>query len=523
MLPNSLSRLLLALLLLVPLRGYAQDAPSTPEQTVQPTEDPAASPSPATQSLPEIPEYRPYNVSIRVALPRELTAIPSSTERLLQSIEGANLRYWGNCWSLTLRQENILQPGDALRLRDLTPEECIPLDSTPHLDKLFLVCVEDAGIGWKVSGREFDRRSRLLTSVRSQETADLRELPDVVARICAELFRPIIIIEDVAGKNVYVRLLGGALVPPDADLLMARPGSLWLPLSRSIPSRDAPQERVQLVPWTYLRMEAPPTLEQSVCRCDLITGIKNPIPARRSRRVESLALAINPDATPTTIKLVSRSAVKVPLPAYDVDVMSAEKQLQTTLLTDRKGRVNITGSPSSPLQWIQVRSGQLKLAQLPLVSGVLPETELEVPSDSARLRVEASLAVIQTRLMELVVERALLMRHLKRVTDEGKWDQVDVIAKELQALPDREVLKSEVRAIRVSESKAAEEIKDRLGARRIEKLCDETLDLIDRHMSDDKVKDLIAISQELKTKEIKAVREIEENPEAGLKQLKPAQ
>jgi len=469
-----------------------------------------------------IPEFQRYQVSVRVALSPELRLNALGKQRLIDHILAANRRFWGGCWEVGVIHEHRLQPPTARHMADFTVEDVLAFESDLRLDKIFLVVVEPHRNSWRISARELDRRSRLLSSLKSLDAVDLREIPDLAARLCSELFRPIIRIEDVAGKTVYARLIGGALIPPDPNLALATAGSLWLPLSRSIPSKEMPDERVQLVPWTYLRMEAPPSLEETLCKCEVITGIRNPIPARRSIRVESIALAIRPTTDSTVVRLTSRGASKAPLAAYDVDLMNEEKQPTGTMLTDRRGHLSLTGTVDQPLKWLQVRSGQLKLVQLPIVPGVLPTADLEIPSDAPRLKVEAQLAVLQSQLMELVVQRALLMRHLKRATDDQQWDQIDPLVAEIKTLPTREGLRSEVSAIRVSEVKAAEENRDRISARRIEKICDETLELIDRHLDQEKVNDLIELSLQLRETDKKQLQQIENNPEMELKKLAPS-
>ncbi len=107
------------------------------------------------------------------------------------------------------------------------------------------------------------------------------------------------------------------------------------------------------------------------------------------------------------------------------------------------------------------------------------------------------------------------------MTDDEKWDQVDPLVKELQSLPSRDALKAEVAAIRVGEVRAAEKNKDRLSARRIEKLCDETSELIDRHLDQDKVKGFDRSQLQLRETEKKKAKQLEENPEADLKSIGP--
>jgi hypothetical protein len=248
------------------------------------------------------------------------------------------------------------------------------------------------------------------------------------------------------------------------------------------------------------------------------------LPARKSFRVETLALALRPLANATTVKLLSRGQSGIPLAAYDVDLMGEDKKLLTTILSDRQGRFELLGTPDRPLNWIQVRSGQQKIALLPIVPGAIPLLDLEIPSDANRQKVEARLAVMQARLMEIVVERAALMRLLKRIADEERWDEIDPVAVRLtEKLPARELLKAEVLAIRISEVKHATEMNDRLAASRIQKICDETLELIDRHLAEEKVKDLIELTLELRKTEQNRVRRIEENPEEQLKNLNPSQ
>lgn len=468
-----------------------------------------------------LPEFHRYRVSIHVS-----TLLRSSTpdlDSLHDLILSAVLRFRGATWDASVIDERRFQPATALHLSSGSAEEIVRLDTNRDLDKVFLVTIEPEANRWRVSARELDRRSLLLGPMKSMTLGDSRELPETVARLCSELFRPIVRIEDVAGKTVYVRQLGGVLISPDPQFPAMGAGSLWLPFSRSIPTSDSPEERVQIAPWTYLKMESAPSADESLCRCALITGIRNPIPARRSMRVEALALAIPSTGDPTEVLVRSRGSVSDPLAAYDVDILNGDREIIRTTLTDRRGRITISGNTGHPLEWLVIRSGQLKLVQLPIVPGAIPSIELEIPGDASGLKVEAQLAILQSRLMELVVQRAFAMRNLKRATDDEKWDEIEALISKLPDLKsgdrEREDLRSEVAAIRVREVKAAKSINDRISVRRIEKICDDSLELINRHLTPDPIRDLIDLSRNLRKTAVARERQIQENPEQDLKSL----
>jgi hypothetical protein len=450
----------------------------------------AAEPAPVSLPL----ELRPYRARISVGFADDPQFPAAFCQTVLTETAEAADRCLGEMWSLETDENRWMLPASAVGLERLGPEAVRGLPAAQGQDKLFLLVVEPQGAFLRLAGREWDAASQQLGPVRTRVVAQRRELAAQLYVLAYELFRPVVALDLDDRATVAVRVQAGELRPSDPDRTQLRAGQLWQPLYRHLDKSGA-VERAQIIPWTYLRTAAVPQESAGTrAECEVITGLRSPLTARRRARIEPLAIALAPVPQSTELRLVSNRSSHRPLVGYDVDVVTAADSPPQRLLSDRSGAVSIPADPRHPQVWLVVHSGQALLARLPFVPGVQAEQSVELPDDAIRLAVDGELAVLQAKLMDTVVRRALVVVQSKRLAQAGNWKEVEALRAGLKELPGTEIFKTELNAIRIPAVKAAREQKDSVMVSRIEKLCDETRDLVLRYLDDDKLR---ALDEEL--------------------------
>jgi hypothetical protein len=255
--------------------------------------------------------------------------------------------------------------------------------------------------------------------------------------------------------------------------------------------------------------------------CTLTSALRVSFSARR-RRVESVALGIVPSLASTRLTMVTFFPARRPLGGIEVESFAespppaseqaaAPAALQR-LVTDRNGQVRLD-CPSPPLDkplWLFVRSGQNLLARVPFVPGIRADEILELPDDTLRLEIEGQVAQLQSELVDAVARRAVLSALVRNRAKAREWPAVDELLKQLSAGPRAPNFAADLNSIRINGQRQARERKERLTELRIQKLCDESAELITYYLDEAKVNEVreeIAELRQIAEEEAKAERE----------------
>src|SRR5262249_6768203 len=157
-------------------------------------------------------------------------------------------------------------------------------------------------------------------------------------------------------------------------------------------------------PWTFIEAIAATDDKdkQAASTFTVQSGSRHPFPARKQARTEQLALAIQADAAPTTLHLVSRKDESKPLAGFDVFTANSPNQTPPhTGNSDIAGSVTIPAGSSSVEVFLIKHGGQL-LAKLPVVPGAEPFVKIPLPDDDARLAAEERLGSMRENLIDIV-------------------------------------------------------------------------------------------------------------------------
>ncbi|MEQ8852278.1 hypothetical protein [Gimesia sp.] len=502
------------------------------EQKAEPESKPE--PKPTAQPDTRHISLRPYRIRIELAFASECRLTDFDRRQIFTRLPQIIERSAGEKWEL-----NPPTPGEntagvfenawltlptSAGLNRLSAAQVLQQYPTQAFDKLFLLTVESAGIGYQIAGREFDVDSQQLGPLVEQTTYARPFLAETSFQILRNLFSAVVTIEAVEGDQAIVSEQGSQYLTPDPAIGTLQKRDFFVPFFRYL-NRDREVKDIQMIPWTYLILEE---VDRKHARCSISSGLRGILSSSR-RRVEMQAIRVVPRFPETELALVPRGTstqsyagmrVQIsPLNPQEVRQLqvAAQKESEETgkkvsfekeyiteeLLTNREGTITVKADPSDPLIWLYVRSGKALVANVPYIPGIAPRTAIQVPDDRIRLGVEGELAVLNGELIEEVASLSMQMSRIRSWAKKNDWKKVDGGIRELESgISPRQIFQDKLTVIRVTATEAAQEQRNRAAESRIATLCREAESRINRFLDPTGIIDFKA--------EIKDLRDLQE-------------
>jgi hypothetical protein len=446
-------------------------------------------------------DQQPYRVLVAVGVAPDPRWDADFHRRVL---EGLRLRIetrLGPLWVADVEAPPWLSAGRRGILDQLGEPQLTEKFLASEYDKVFLATLEQDGAAARVSAREWDKNSQTATAVTSNLVWERRIVLDRLFAETLSHFRPIAELETVSedGATAELRLRGGELLPPDPGLRPIAEGSYLRPYFRYL-DRKRELRQLQVIPWTYLHATG---IDRGRISAEVSTAFGGILGGKR-RRTELMAIAVKPRFPETRLRIYPRGQADNPLSGVRVDVLPRRPTQddavsdRASLYTDRFGEVSIPASEEQPLQHIYVMSGRSVLATVPFIPGDRPRAELEVPDDSARLAVEGEIAILEAELIEVVARREVTAARTLGHARAKEWEQVDKLVADLKNLPTRETLKERLERIRLPAVAAVRQQKNRVAESRINQMCRQVTEHIDRHLDPDRLTAVLTEVRELK-------------------------
>lgn len=165
-----------------------------------------------------------------------------------------------------------------------------------------------------------------------------------------------------------------------------------------------------------------------------------PLVARRSKRLEKLALVIRPPASATSLKLVSADKPDQPMEGVEIwsRPLDAVKDEASEFIgkTDWRGLIDIPPSADG-LRVIYVKRGARSLMKLPVMPGFHPQQTSTMVNDEARLFAEGVIAGMGNEILDVVAQREIFQ---KLINDYLASDNPETRAKAVGELEKYEAL-----------------------------------------------------------------------------------
>lgn len=474
--------------------GLAQEAGESASET--------AAPETSLAELPVSMESQPYTVRIEIAS----AAIPQAERE--RQIAVALERSVGTLWKTEITELTGLSRIDGEVLRRWTLEEVREKYSAEESDFCFAVTVERRGSQWIAAARAWQPRFEWLSPVHEESFYEPREAAGRAVKLCWGLFRPEILIEHAEQNNVRIRIRAGDLQPADPVFRLFQPGECLVPWLLYY-DRDKKLKRRQELPWTYVRLD---TIQGPLAAGTVLSGLRTPLAGKTRGKIDKVAVAarsVYPDSRlqigvqnqPSRLLAGYRLELRPKLPAPRPVADPADKQAAKNepkreeeehdvirLLSDRLGEARLAPVFDQAMTWIYIYSGDLMLARVPFVPGSVAFARLDVPDDSIRLQVEGELQIFQGELINMVAQRNTLIAGIRAAAKKGDWNRAALLRTELDQMPEKKTFTDRLAAIRVPAVNAAKSRKDRNGQVRIERLCKDVGELIDRYLDPEKLR-----------------------------------
>ena len=435
----------------------------------------------AAQSVWELTPYR-----IRVLL--AVSPKPELTERLAERVQAVvaerAARSIGAPWDLRVeRAPAELQTQMMASLADMTLENLPAEWLDAGDDKAILLAIDFRQGDYWIGARDFDLRCRLSSAAVERHVADRGVLGDEAFRAVLEAFAPLAQIESDPDKDdkqrFKLRLRAAGLPVADETLLAVRLGDAFRAMIR-FNDRDGKLRKLMPLDWTFLTVQ---DVNGSELGAHLHSGLRSPLSGRRRGRVEQLALFTRPPGGDTELQLKSRAlpgkpGSSRPLPGYEIYSHPADSPKTTLLgLTDGRGELTVPAD-AGPVRVLLVKHGGETMARLPIMPGLAPAMQAEVPDDDARLAAEGQVTGLQENLVELVANRAVLMFRVRARIKDGKLDEAKRLMEELRKLGRQDEL-----SLLIDLRKRASVSEDQRMQKKIDRLFEDTREIVNKFLN----------------------------------------
>jgi len=391
--------------------------------------------------------FSPYRVQLLIHLENAAPLTEGDFAQLHKQLAERLDQAFGNRWEFQVTSFPAEFPVTSLSLLSppLPRELPVRWKKVADWDKITVVCAGKHGLGWTVQVREWDVRLEQWGPLVVVSTPSLGTLLDAMTQAIVRGHLPIGELQITEEQTVRVALRGSFLSGPDNHPPSSALPALFEAHAR-YEDREGNARAIIPLPFTVLKpVRSDEITGSSGIACDVISGIRNPLSARRRGRVRIYALAAQPAiGKPTILRLHSREQPQKPLVGYEIHTQeNGDGPLVFRGRTDSAGEITI---PGSEVGWylVSIKHGRRLLARVPVISGHNGPTELSLPDDDPRLVAETYLLGRQDELVDLVTLRTVLMARMRARMIAEDWEAAQRIRDQLLRLKSREVFSSEL-------------------------------------------------------------------------------
>jgi hypothetical protein len=408
-------------------------------------------------------EFQPYRIHALLALD-----VPGGLAEELSGELPVYLRNRAGCAFAPLWVFDIELATGAARakvFRDVEeagPEK--PTDLPKDTDKLILLAVHWTPLGLQLTAREYDQYVERWGVPLHPECRQFSSLPEQLFALVWQTFSPLAQVDPDPNdpKRATLRPRGSELLRGEAEGMppWAMAGDVFLPLTRrTARGGQVVENGIQPVPWTYVAAVASEAIEsgdqsketennkaqdkakdkvtdkQETLEFHVHSGSRRPFVARRSSRLELLAIGVRADPEPTRLQFFARKNERKPLVGYEALVQESGNEEPTRIgLSDTAGEVVIPPG-NERIRILLVKHGGQLLAKLPVVPGAAHTIKIPLPDDDARLAAEARLAALREDLIDVVARRNILMARARKRIENKDFAGAQELLRSLDELP----------------------------------------------------------------------------------------
>lgn len=425
--------------------------------------------------------YRPYQVTVVVALPR-IAELPPAEHQTWRDALAARLQSaYAPLWDTTVvaadaATEAILGEDAAL----LSSAGARALSRAwPATTKVIFLAIDAGENRFRAVAREYDAEVGIFGPIEQREAASLEVLPGVAAAAVASAFAPQARFDSLPNGSLALRPRGAQLQsrepPPawaegDVARLFLRPKPIGSsvaadrspegtegtaqaggaedasPPAASEPPEpkdtsaeepaapadqsesDASRQAAVAIPWTAAVLSE---VGAKGLVAQVVTRLESPFEQAHGLGIERLALRAGRSSRATPLRL---SAAESAVAEYAVFDVGNPKQPVCLGLTDRHGRM-VVPPGEGVLRRLAVSDGGRILIEFPLIADGAAEVEVALSQSSLSPGVELFLLPARNALIDELARRAGPVARLESLVAAKQWDKAEQLLAELKKLP----------------------------------------------------------------------------------------
>ena len=457
---------------------------------------------------------RPYAIRVWFSVDPTSRVGAREAEALVDNWRVLVSRFVGAAWGI-----EVLEGEGPLRGR--TPGSLVESDveaAVEGADKGWFLRLEasNTGSGYALSAREFDATTRQLGPLYREQASYPADAPRSLFALTRRVFAPLAEIERTDdGADLLVQ--GGAIPAPLSGGGVAEPGSVFRPFWIFMAS-DKSVKEVRSIPFTYLRVGS---MTEGNARCDVVSGLRSPLPRRVAGRYRLVALGIAPADVPTRFRFVAgQGENQEPAAGYVLTARGVDDPVAAVVgTTDREGRIVLPPKFSNELVVLRLLAGGIEpLREFPVLPGETPE-EREVPVEPRpeAVTLEFRLKALQDRVVDLIARRGRLEAILGVRAEGQAWDEVGALLRQYRELTPRRIFDEELARLTDDARQAQADLGVPVLTRTAQAELAETQSLISRYLDDEAYaafEDAYRRSQDLPTPADPAAEAVFNRPQA---------
>ncbi|WP_152050516.1 hypothetical protein [Tautonia marina] len=439
--------------------------------------------APPVDDAPATPiELRPYTIRVWFSIDSNARMGQASAEALIDQWLTLTHRFVGAPWQIEI------QPDEG-PLRGRSPQQLEPALVAPGVkgaEKGWFLRVESAptGGGFTLLGREYDATARQLGPLYRQPAPYPKDAARALFELSRRVFSPVAeIVRSDPGAELRVQ--GAALPTPDRLGRLVEPGLVFRPYWIFLGPESTIRE-IRSIPFTYLHVDE---IEGSIARCEIVSGLRQPLPKQVAGRYRLVALGLNPADVPTRFRFVSgEGEQQLPAAGYVLTARGLRDRVASEVgTTDREGRITLPPRFSDKLVMLRLLAAGIEpLREFPVLPGESPE-EREVPVEPRpeAVSLEFRLKALQDEIVDLIARRGVLEARLDARASGQAWDEVKQLLEEYDQFPARSEFEERLARLAEDAQLAQAELGVPILTRTAQAELAETRALIERYLDDE--------------------------------------
>ncbi|WP_435006183.1 hypothetical protein P12x_003819 [Tundrisphaera lichenicola] len=434
----------------------------------------------AREAAPETSDRKPYQIRALISFEPGTRIDASLRAEVVQDWLGLTRRFVGEPWSIGVIEGK--SPLAGLDISDLKADALKPL--VGPADKVWVIRSQASGSGLILEGRELDVQTGFLGEVHRQEVTHRVDLARGLLQLALAIFAPSAEVGESRGGGVSFLIRGGSLPAASPMGEVAPVGTVFRAI-RIFLKPDGSAQELREIPYSYFRVRS---LEGPTARCEIISGVGDPLTNRYARKNRIVALGIKPAKAPTRLRFLLRGD-RQPAGGYRLIVRTIPPGTQPIEAgtTDREGRIVLPAGLADGLVSLRLVAGNNEpMLDVPIMPGESPqERTLIFEPKPQTLTLEARLEALRDAIIDVVAVRARLELRMKARLDGEDWDGLDETIAAFRKLTPRDRFQARLDEIRADGERQEAQLKKTVLTRNARAQLEETKNLIDRYLDDE--------------------------------------